>query len=373
MNPISDSLAGKNNVEKADIKSDAVAADSPLGVHSGEVYGHTIEILQINKIERGIEVLARAWDKNGDAIGFGDGTVEIERFRIFNPPIIVADPNGDIVTTYESDVTGKTYEYRYREDARAALLQTLDHNIFAIPTFGNKNIVQGKIGNTTDTFFPSAGAVSPCDGRANRDGDEIFSTIRTGAGTTARVATALEEGYMLNSNATSNHYDQMRRQFYLFDTSTIGTDTISSATLSLFGDSSVGKTNGLGETTMDIVATSPAANDNLVAADYSNMTYGTSFGSIAYASFSTSAYNDFTLSAAGIANINKTGISKFGSTSGWDVSGTGPTWVSGSQTFITVFMADQAGTTNDPKLVVVHAAGGAVATPIPTLLFLGAG
>jgi len=43
-----------------------------------------VEIVEQRTIPSGIEVFARAWNENGQ-IGFGpDGTVDIERFKIFN-------------------------------------------------------------------------------------------------------------------------------------------------------------------------------------------------------------------------------------------------------------------------------------------------
>src|SRR3990167_1069334 len=38
--------------------------------------------------------------------GFGaDGSVEIERFRIYNPPILVDDPNGTIIREWTDEIT----------------------------------------------------------------------------------------------------------------------------------------------------------------------------------------------------------------------------------------------------------------------------
>src|SRR3989344_2016473 len=60
--------------------------------YTDPTYGVTREIQSVQKIEGGIEILARAW-KDGKQLGFGkDGSVEIERFKIFNPPILVDDP-----------------------------------------------------------------------------------------------------------------------------------------------------------------------------------------------------------------------------------------------------------------------------------------
>src|SRR3990167_9425751 len=60
-----------------------------------------IEITDIRAIDGGCEVLARAWDKNGNQYGFSnDGSVDLERFVFINPPIMVDDPLGDVIREY---------------------------------------------------------------------------------------------------------------------------------------------------------------------------------------------------------------------------------------------------------------------------------
>ena len=52
---------------------------------------------KIEEIEGGIQIFAQAWNLDGTQVGFGkDGTVDIERFQIINPPILVPDENGDV-------------------------------------------------------------------------------------------------------------------------------------------------------------------------------------------------------------------------------------------------------------------------------------
>ena len=104
---------------------------------------------------------------------------------------------------------------------------------------------------------------------------------------------------------------------------------------------------------MLIVAATPAANNNLAASDYGNVG-STALATVANAAFSTSAYNDITLPTTA---VTKAGITKLGSRLNWDTSGTfGGTWAVGVATSFTIYHADEAGTTKDPKLVVVHAA-----------------
>ena len=73
--------------------------------------------------------------------------------------------------------------------------------------------------------------------------------------------------------------------------------------------------------------------------------------------WSTSAYNDFTLNATGISNVSKTGVSKFGLRNPeYDVANSAPANPGGAvqNTLVCHYDADRTGTTNDPKLTVVH-------------------
>src|SRR3990167_555672 len=116
-----------------------------------------IEILETKPINKGVEVLARAWHPGGRQVGFGvDGSVDIERFRIFNPPILVTDPVGDILHEWV-DPQGEPRHRKLREDPKEALLRDLAHTIKLVGKDG-RNIVRGKIGNTTSTFYPAAGS-----------------------------------------------------------------------------------------------------------------------------------------------------------------------------------------------------------------------
>ena len=148
---------------------------------------YDIEIVSINKIKNGVEVFVRAWvaqgkttvaykndtkpeildnglingdDPNiafiihsGEQIGFGKvGTVDIERFIIINPPILVPDDNGDIIQIWIDENKIK-HTRKLREDTKEAILQIIEQALdVKKEKFDDSKIVKGKIGNTTSIF-----------------------------------------------------------------------------------------------------------------------------------------------------------------------------------------------------------------------------
>ena len=103
----------------------------------------------------GIELFAKAW-KGGKQLGFLDGTVEIERFRIYNPPVLVDDPNGDIIREWTDEETGELKQRKLKYDPTQAIKNSLAHTISLVAKDG-KDIIKGKVGNTTSTFYPAVG------------------------------------------------------------------------------------------------------------------------------------------------------------------------------------------------------------------------
>ena len=367
---ISDSLLSKTAFEKSDIKSTEIAKLDCSGDYIKDDI--KIEIIgEVKKIEvngqAGVEVFAKGW-KDGEQLGFGkDGSVEIERFRIFNPPILVDDPNGDIERPWSVDnADGTKLEgiRKLREDPLGAIRDSLVHTIKIIGK-DSSNIVKGKIGNTTSTFYPNAGtSTAPVDGAVRRaEVNESFSSIRNGSGNAVEMVTGLTPGE-LGASGTADQFIRSDRLLYGFNIS-IGTDQVDSATFSLYG---YGKSTGIGTTNVEITTVTPGNNDTVTTfanSDYNIANYGSSLlatGIDIATGWSTTGYNDFALNASGKAYVTN-GIRYFAARNSWDVNNsfTG-TWVSGQETRGLARAADESGTTNDPKLVVVHsaAAGGTV-------------
>lgn len=300
----------------------------------------------------GIEVFVRAWNK-GKKVGFGDGTVEIERFKIYNQPTLVSDDNGDIVRNILiNDDTGEVAKRRFRHDPNEAIRQVIEHNLQVINIKDDTKIKEGKIGNTISTFYPAAGATSPVDGTTAYTGDASWATTHNAATATAVQDTSTSAIFIRSRDAGSQY--QLYRGVMCFNTSTIGTDSISSATFSFAARGGADGDDDDGYT-IEIVDLTLASTAAVTTGDYD------AFGTTSYGSFDVSSwvntdgtYNDWTLTDTSI--INKSGVTELGLRMSGDINNTAPT----GNNSIGGYFADDggAGTTNDPKLVVEHASTG---------------
>lgn len=314
---------------------------------------YDIEIVDVQEIDKGVQIFVRAWDKEGKRVGFGkDGSVETERIRIFNPPVFVDDGTFREVV----DVTGETILVPNRvKNPKEATLQGLTHTISVVGK-DDKNIVQGKVGNTVSTFYPNANPESvSVDGFTEYFVDNgVWSTARDAStATVAGDTNTLSYGGGQSNGFPGPDYE-LDRAFFLFDTSAIpDTDGISSTTLSIYdGTNGNSNTNSI---TYHIVSSSPASNTAIGTADHDQIG-STSFGSKALSTFSNNTFANFEFNASGLAAISKTGVSKFAMRSNLDIDNSAPT---GANRFDVTY-ADSA--SNDPKLVVEHSED--VAPPI---------
>ena len=233
----------------------------------------------------------------------------------------------------------------------AAIRQDIEHTVGLMPALKDGQVVDDA--DPTLTVYPDTGTGSTTvDGRVARGSvDQTFAAIRTGAGNSVNTASTSDNPASLSTTgASTNQFAILRRSIFTFDTSAIlSGDTVSSVTFSLYG---TGKSTGAGTSPgIDVVDASPAANNTLAASDYGNV--GTTVkATMTYASWSASAYNDFTLA---IGDVTKAGITSLGTRLTWDTSGTfGGTWNASTAWSFSCNYADQTGTANDPKLVVVY-------------------
>lgn len=312
---------------------------------------YTVYIKEIYPVRGGLEIFLQAFEAD-EQIGFGEeGNVDIEKIRIFNPPVLVPDINGEIVKEY-TDFFGKTHELRYTYDPYKATLEVLNQTIKLI---GDKegSIDSGTIGKTTSVFYSTAVG----DGRV-RASNATYATANAAA--TGDVATDNDVSFPVQNGLYSGTY-YINRGFTPFDTSTLNdTDTIDSAVYALFIDA---KTNP-NSNSVSVVQTSQASPSSLATADFDAI--GTTKGAtdLTIASITTGAYNNFTLNATGLGWISKTGNTLLGTRITQDITATAPTGLND----INVIASDTEGTTNDPKLTVESSAPAATSTGTTTPL-----
>ena len=342
-------LKDKTTKEKIKIKS-VELSKVKLGKYTKDKL--KIEIIgDIKEIEGGIELFAKAW-KDGKQLGFGkDGTVEIERFRFFNPPVLVDDENGDIIREWTiEDEDTKEIITKYRKlkyDPDEVIKQILKETILLVGKDG-KNIIVGKVGNTTSTFY------STTDDGYVRSNNYSWSTLRAGSGVIGS-----KTGESGDDFHCSDWYSDIAvfRFHGVFETSALGGDTIDSATLSTYWSSlAVGNFtshNGWQAT----VSSLAGAN---VDAWWDSYTSALSACSNEVRLGTTAGYIDFPLTATGLTKIEKSSDTYMGITSYWDIVNTDPNQSGGVKNdHGRLYFADYdgAGTTSDPKLVVEHSAG----------------
>ena len=378
---VSDKLEGKAGPERAEIKAREIAKRVSPGVYEAATNGLAIEVVEINSLGHGVEVLARV-RKDGEQIGFGpDGTVDIERFRIFNPPILVLDPSGPIHQAWV-DREGHEWSRDLREDPTDALIQSLAHTISVKEqVFGPEDIIEGKVGNTTSTFYPQAGSGG---GNTTFDGYYNWGTASAGVSFSSALDQSGSSGVWADGGTdtsgnvvffryTGSGSNTMRfnRSIWTFDIDALSGGAITSATFSLYG---VSADNTVAGQSIGITAATPASDNSFATTDFEKSHYdSTEFATrIAGTSWSTSAYNDFALNSSGLTHLademeDNGGIARLGARFSGDIDNSAPTYPGGSgekDFFVGAYFADQsgAGTTNDPKLVVEHTSGSSAPT-----------
>jgi len=183
-----------------------------------------------------------------------------------------------------------------------------------------------------------------------------WATIRDGAGNGYNDTAAEDYFAVIRANVSSSLWDYIQRGIYLFETGGLGSGaTVTAAVMSIYGTN---KWDGLScspDARVDVVSADPASLNALAAGDFDSLgtTSHTSDAAITYTNWNTSAYNDWTITNLGY--ISKTGTTKYGVREFYyDAGNTPPNWVTDDGVFFAGYFADQAGTANDPKLVVTY-------------------
>ena len=190
-----------------------------------------------------------------------------------------------------------------------------------------------------------------------------YSNARAGTSTTTF---AVQSGASWNNDNTVIEVLQQRNSssdfivcegFIAFDTSSLpDTDTVSAAALGLVENAGYGSGFGVSDTlearTYDWGASVTTA-DFRAGATYNGLTL---LASLASGSWSTTGYNTLTENGTNFQSaINKTGTTYIVLGTQKLAAGTAPP-SDGDQSYWGIMSADNTGTTNDPKLVVTHAA-----------------
>lgn len=321
-----------------------------------------IEVVETKPFDDGVEVFARVW-VDGVQIGFGvDGTVDIERFRFINPPILISDPNGEIVRVDPATSVTPAATTTYTENPSEAILQVLAHNISIMTNIhGPEKIIVGKRGNTTSTFYPDANPESTSfDGWCSYDNlSSSWDTTHDATSCNSPNDTLASSGVFADSTWLATNF-RITRAAVLFDTSALpDSDGISSAVMSVYFHSKSDGDNDA-QAYLAVVDSTPASNTGIAAGDYdligdaiNNPTKLSS--DVDITGITTGTYTDFTLNGSGISAISKTGITKLGLREGHDIEDISIVSTNKASR-ADGYGADQSGTSQDPKLVIEHSA-----------------
>ena len=357
-------LDGKKAREKANKKAEKILEKIDGKRISVPEYGLRIRIEDANLIPGGIEVFARAWDKNGQ-IGFGvDGSVDVERFRIFNPPVLIADKKGEIERLGAFDAETGEYEIEtYRFAPKKALIEVLASTIgVKKEKFDDKAIVAGRVGNTTSIFYPDADPeTSSVDGRIDAAAYTSWSSAHGATSGTARDDFNYSGTLEITSLLDWQGKFHIRRVFTLFDTSALGTDTISGATLSLYVSATRDDDNDA-EAFINVYEATPAGTTALINDDFDQVGSTAGASNIDITGITTGQYLDIPLNSTGIGWIDGSGVSKFAMREGHDASNVEIAPGASKISRVSVHPAEFAGTTLDPNMVVEQSAVAAATT-----------
>lgn len=315
---------------------------------------YEVEIRNFEAIEGGVQYEARAW-KDSEAVGFGpDGTVEWERFRVFNPPIFV--PDGTKTTLGDG-----TEEDNYKEDLEAAFLRDLADTIkVKKEKFGSENIIAGKVGHTTTTVFPDDDPESSTvAGRVAESTQAGWSTIHAvTSGDSANPDAGVSP--RVYGSTTTDEFGTIWRAFSYFNISSVSSgDTISSVTLSLYVTAVYDQFTGSDCRSVGVIIGTLASDTNIVVGDFDAYTATRYASDLAMASMATSEYasNAWSFNATGIAAAETAtdgdGILRLAVMIDNDIDNSAPTWESDK---FGAILSEGPSDANPPKLVVEHAA-----------------
>ncbi len=220
--------------------------------------------------------------------------------------------------------------------------------------FADRMLPELSFGFDTLTAYPDPDPeTTTVDGRVAHGENVEFPGLRNSDGNQSD-ATGADSYIRIYTGTTTTLWTEISRYYLLFDTSSLpDTTNISDVTLSIYG-----RTASIAEfdRSTNITSGAPASNTALVDSDYALNKFGsTDFATeIGISAWSTSSYNDFVFNPTGIAGVSVTSVSKFAWRHTNDIDNTEESWESAKQDLVRLETADAAGTSTDPKLVVIH-------------------
>lgn len=156
---------------------------------------------------------------------------------------------------------------------------------------------------------------------------ETWVSVHDGAGTDGS-STGSAVHVLVGSGNDANKWRTIARSFLLWDTSILGAGvTIVNAKIRLYCFYKY-TPDPWGSSKVCVVASNPASNTTITAADYQSISATPLSGIEDYDAIDVNAFHEFELNAAGLAAINKTGITKLGLREyTYDCLDTAPTWI----------------------------------------------
>jgi len=256
---------------------------------------------------------------------------------------------------------GNVIRFRWRK-VQKALDRMLLEELLALPPLilPDGKVLRPIAGAATLTAYPQAnGGDTTVDGDYGvTPAESVFNTMRNSAGTTVNDTATADAVPLLSSDSQTNRWDGMRAGCYLFNTAAIGADIKDSAILSFVGE---GSTANNFSQSVCIGLSNLASNTAVAASDFQNRSSGVTSAHtqqsdtrITFSAWAINSRNDFTLNSIGLGNVSTSGISKFGTECLADMTLTEPSWSSNITGYTAMYLADQSGTGNDPRLIVEH-------------------
>ena len=210
---------------------------------------------------------------------------------------------------------------------------------------------------TISTFYPDASSVDGYALQQDFSGSVNWATLRGGAGNGSSDSSPSAFVHVLIHAGGAGTWARISRIQSGFDTSSIGTDTVTAATYGFVVDNTDGVIANSFNDSLSLVLTTPASDTAIVNGDYAQFGTTLQATNITVASINgdESTYNNLTLNSTGLGNINGSGITNFGLRATSDATNSEPAWIAYGKTVVGYATTDETlpGDVR-PRLVVTH-------------------